>query len=124
MDRVALPAGRLRRGRLATLSLAVVIVVGACGSSSAGGSGGGVAEGDADKIIADAQFAIGTSMVGGEVAGDTITITLVDGFGAGGAKLFMCSNLKKSREKHDPSGSLTIVMVTQSGTQLVSSTDC
>lgn len=123
MDQDAPPAGRLRSGRLAMLSLLVVVAVSACGSSSAVGGGGG-SEADAGKIIASTQAIIGTSMVGGEVEGDTIVITMVDGFGKGGAGLFMCANVRIVREKYDPAGTLTMTMVNQSGEELASSTDC
>jgi hypothetical protein len=63
-------------------------------------------------------------MVSGGVDGSTLTITLVDGYGAGGAKLFMCAHVKKAKDQYDPSGALTILMVNQSGVQLASSTDC
>jgi hypothetical protein len=131
MDRSVPPASRLRSGRLVLLSLLVVIAVGACGSSSAaagdgssGGDGGGAGEAEVAKIIAASQFTIGTSMVSGELQGDTIVITMVDGFGAGGSGLFMCSNLKIIREKNDPSGSLKMVMVNQSGVELANSAAC
>ncbi len=124
MDRNAPQAGRLRSGRLAVLILAAVIV-GACGSSAAGaGGGGGGITADVDKIIAASQTTIGTSMVGGELQGDTIVLTLVDQFGKGGANLFMCSNLKKIREKNDPDGTVKMLMVNESGEELAKSTDC
>jgi hypothetical protein len=80
------------------------------------------AQADAGKIIASTQSIISTSMVGGS-GGDTIVITMVDGFGKGGADLFMCSNIRIVREVR-PDATLKMTMVNQSGEQLASSTDC
>ena len=124
MDRSVPPAGRLRSGRLAMLSIVALIAVGACGTSSAGGGGGAAGDAEADKIIAATQAIIGTSMVGGALQGDTIVITMVDGTGKGGADLFMCSNLRVERERYDPSGTFKMTMVNQSGEELASSTAC
>ena len=118
------PADRLRAGRLAALCLVVLIAVAACGGTAAGGGGGGGGATGADTVISETQAAIGTSMIGGTVDGTTITITLIDGFGEGGAKLFMCSQVTKSLAANDPTGTLTVVMVEKSGTQLASSADC
>jgi hypothetical protein len=122
MDDRAPLVGRLRHGRLAVLCLAFVLAIGACGSASGGAGGGGGA--DTGKIIAVAQNAFGTSMISADVEDGTMTITLVDGFGAGGARLFMCDHVKRAKEQNDPSGALTIVMVDQAGNQLASSADC
>jgi hypothetical protein len=125
MDRCAPPAGRLRSGRLATLSLVAILVVAACGSPAAGAGGpAGGANVDTGKIIAETQAIIGTSMVSGEVQGDTIVITMVDIFGAGGAGLFMCSNIRVVRDKYDPAGTMKMVMVNESGKELANSAAC
>jgi hypothetical protein len=123
MDRRAPLADRLRRGRLAVVSLVCVAVVAACGSA-AGGGGGGDGGADSAKIIAVAQTALGTSMVSGGVEGTTITLTLIDGFGKGGAGLFMCDHVKNAASQYDPAGTLTVVMVNQSGDQLAALSDC
>jgi hypothetical protein len=123
MDRSAPLAGRLRSGRLVMLSLAAVIAVGACGSSAAGGTGGG-GGGDADKIIASSQLLFGTTMIGGEVQGDTIVLTLRNGTSKAMAGLFLCSKLTTVSAENDPSGTFTLVAVDESGQQLSSSADC
>jgi hypothetical protein len=105
--------------------MVAVVAVGACGASTAAGGGGGAAgDAEAAKIIAASQAIIGTSMVGGELQGDTIVITMVDGFGKGGAGLFMCSNIKVERDRFDPSGTFKMTMVSQSGEELANSTAC
>jgi hypothetical protein len=101
------------------------MTLGACGSASGGGGGGGGGGGaETDRIIAEAQRVFGTGMVGSNVEGTTLTIILADQFGAGGAKLFMCADIKAALADHDPSGTLTAVMVTESGKQLATSVEC
>lgn len=125
MDRSAPLAGRLRSGRLIMLSLVAVLAVGACGSSAAGGAGsGGGGQGDADKIIAETQLIFGTTMVSGEVQGDTIVITLRNGTSTAMANLFMCSRLDTVRVKSDPGGTLKMTAVDESGAELASSAGC
>jgi hypothetical protein len=125
MDRSAPLAGRLRSGRLVMLSLAAVIAIGACGSSAAGGTGGGGGgASDTDTIIASSQFIFGTTMIGGEVQGDTIVLTLRNGTSKAMAGLFLCSKLTTVSAQNDPSGTFTLVAVDESGQQLSSSADC
>ncbi|MER3418597.1 MAG: hypothetical protein C4343_05780 [Chloroflexota bacterium] len=62
-------------------------------------------------------------MVRGTVEGDTFKITLVKGFGSGGAKLFMCANVKQILAKHGATG-VNVVMVDTDGTQLATMADC
>jgi hypothetical protein len=123
MDRRAPLADRPRVGRIAVLSV-VIAVVAACGSAAGGGGGGGDGSADTAKIVAVAQQAFGTSMVSGDVDGNAVTLTLIDGFGAGGAKLFMCDHVKRAVAQYDPAGTLSIVMVNQSGDQLAALADC
>ncbi len=123
------PAGRLRAGRSAALCLVIVFLAACGGAAGAGDSGGGGGGGGADdaaiqQIIDDAQTTIGTSMISGTFADNVITITVVDNFGTGGAQIFMCAQIAKSLKANDPSGAITAVMVEQSGTKLISSTDC
>lgn len=120
MDQAA-PRTDRRLGRLAVVAIAALLLVAACGGA-AGSEGGGGA--DAQKVIAEAQFAFGTSMIEGSVEGTTVTLVIVNGFGSGGVELFMCSNVKASLAKHDPSGTLTVVAVDQDGNQLSTSADC
>jgi hypothetical protein len=120
MDRRAPLADRPRVGRIAVLSVAIAVVA-ACGSAAGGGGDGSA---DPAKIIAVAQQAFGTSMVSGDVDGSAVTITLIDGFGPGGAKLFMCDHVRQAVARYDPAGTLSIVMVNQSGDQLAALADC
>jgi hypothetical protein len=120
MDHAA-PRTDRRLGRLAVVASAALLIVAACGGA-AGSEGGGGA--DAQKVIAEAQFAFGTSMIEGSVEGTTVTLVIVNGFGSAGVGLFMCSNVKDSLAKHDPNGTLTVIAVDQDGNQLSSSADC
>jgi hypothetical protein len=117
-------AVRLRSGRWILVSFALVLTLGACGSASGGGGEGGGGSDEADKVLAEASRVFGTSMKGGSLEGTTITIVLADQFGAGGARLFMCADIKKALAVNDPGGTLTAVMVTESGTQLAASAEC
>jgi hypothetical protein len=118
VDRHTHTAGRLRIGRFVALGAILALTLVACGSSNAAGGGG-----DTARAIASIQNAFGTSMKSGAVEGGTLTITLVDSFGAGGAKLFMCSNVKEIMAANGLSGT-PVVMVSESGKKLVSMSDC
>lgn len=116
------------RRRLAPALGAVVVAwlvfgLAACGGNAAGGGGGGGGGPNWDAIIAETQEAFGTSMVSGTVEGDTFKITLVKGFGSGGAKLFMCGNVKPILAKYGATG-VNVVMVDTEGTQLSTIADC
>lgn len=121
------PSGRGASGRRRIAGRGVAAVVGiaflaaACGGQASGGGGGGGPNWDA--IISETQAAFGTSMVKGSVEGDTLTITLVKGFGPGGAKLFMCANVKQILEKYGATG-VNVVMVDTDGKQLATMADC
>lgn len=119
------PGGRRRlaRERLAIAAVGLIVVLAACGGNAAGGGGGGGGGPNWDAIIAETQEAFGTSMVSGTVEGDTFTITLVKGFGSGGAKLFMCGNVKPILAKYGATG-VNVVMVDTEGTQLSTLADC
>lgn len=120
------PGGRRRLAleRLAVAAVGLIVVLAACGGNAAGGGGGGGGgELNWDAIIAETQAAFGTSMVSGSVEGDTFTITLVKGFGSGGAKLFMCGNVKPILAKYGATG-VNVVMVDTEGTQLSTLADC
>ena len=118
--------GRRRAaGRGAAAAIWIAVLVAACGGNAAGGGGGG---GDGagrnwDAIIAETQAAFGTSMVSGAVEDGTLKITLVEGFGPGGAKLFMCANVKQILAKYGATG-VNVVMVDTDGTQLSTMADC
>jgi hypothetical protein len=111
-------AGRPRIGRSVALAAILALSLAACGSSNAGGGGG-----DSGQIIAEIQSAFGTSMKSGVMENGTLTITLADSFGAGGAKLFMCSNVKDILAAHGATGT-DVVMVSESGTTLSTMSDC
>ncbi len=113
---------RLARGRGAIVAACVAVVLAACGGNAAGSGGGGGGP-NWDAIIAETQEAFGTSMVSGTVEGDTLKITLVKGFGPGGAKLFMCANVKQILAKYGATG-VNVVMVDTDGTQLSTMADC
>jgi hypothetical protein len=117
--------GRRRAvGRRAAAVVWIALLVAACGGSAAGGGGGGGGGGpNWDAIIAETQAAFGTSMVSGTVEADTLKITLVKGFGPGGAKLFMCANVKQILAKYGATG-VNVVMVDTDGTQLSTMADC
>lgn len=115
--------GRRRRAaRWGTVVVGIALVVAGCGGSAAGG-GDGAGGPNWEAIIAETQAAFGTSMVSGAVEGDTLTITLVKGFGPGGAKLFMCANVKQILAKYGATG-VNVVMVDTEGTQLSTMADC
>jgi hypothetical protein len=117
MDRHTHTAGRLRIGRFVALGAILALTLAACGSSNAAGGG------NTGQAIAAIQNAFGTSMKSGAMDGGTLKITLVDTFGTGGAKLFMCSNVKDILATNGLSGT-PVVMVSESGKTLVSMSDC
>lgn len=117
------PTGRRRPAAgWSAFVVSIAFVVAACGGSAAGG-GDGAGGPNWEAIIAETQAAFGTSMVSGTVEGDTLTITLVKGFGPGGAKLFMCANVKQILAKHGATGA-KVVMVDTEGRELSTMADC
>jgi hypothetical protein len=116
-------SGRRGAGRIAGAIACLALLVAACGGSAAGGGGDGGGGPNWEAIIAETQAAFGTSMVSGTVEGDTLKITLVKGFGPGGAKLFMCANVKQILAKYEATG-VSVVMVDTDGTQLATMADC
>jgi hypothetical protein len=118
MDRARTLPGAWPR-RLA-LGLTIALLVAGCGSAEGGTSGGS----DAGQIIAEIQGVFGTSMSGGALDGDTITITIDNNFTANGAKLFMCSNIKDIVERHGATDVLGVVLVNEKGVQLSTIADC
>lgn len=115
--------GRRRAaGRGAIVVAGIALAVAACGGSAAGGGDGGGGP-NWEAIIAETQAAFGTSMVSGVVEGETLKITLVKGFGPGGAKLFMCANVKQILTKYGATG-VNVVMVDTDGTELSTMADC
>ena len=123
MDRVrTLTPRRGPSGLLTAVALSLAVLVVACGGGSGGGGGGG---GDADygKVVASIQATFGTSMLDGAIEGDVITVTIDNNFSAGGAKLFMCSNILSIHENNEATAA-TVVIVNERGEELSRSTDC
>ena len=101
---------------------AVAIILAGCGGTTDGGGGGG-GNGAYDAVIPLIQRDFGSSMVGATVEGDTLKITLVNGAGVAMAKLFMCANVRP-RLKDAGLENTKVVIVEQSGTQLVTEAVC
>lgn len=120
---VAVGRPRPSTGQVALVAalVGIALAIAGCGGNAAGGGGGGGP--DWQAIIAETQAAFGTSMVSGSVEGETLKITLVKGFGPGGAKLFMCGNVKEILAKHGATG-VEVVMVDTEGRQLATMADC
>jgi hypothetical protein len=113
-----------------SLAMAAGIFATACGGAAAGADGGGGGGGGGggsnpayDTVIQQTQAAFGTSMVAGSAEGDTLKITLIDGAGAGMARLFLCANVEGFLKAAGLDSS-KVVIVTQSGTQLATEADC
>lgn len=126
MPAAASSAPLRRSARLASLAVAAGMLVAACGGAAAGaagGAGGGGTNPAYDTVIQQTQAAFGTSMVAGRAEGDTLKITLIDGAGAGMARLFLCANVE-SFLKTAGLESSKVVIATQSGTQLATEADC
>jgi hypothetical protein len=118
MDRVrTVTPRRGPSGLLAAVAVSLVVLVAACGGS---GGGGGP---DYDKVVASIQATFGTSMLDSTIEGDVITVTIDNNFSAGGAALFMCSNILTILENNGASA-VTVVIVNERGEELSRSTDC
>jgi hypothetical protein len=88
-------ASRARSLGLALVLCSTVTAAACGGSAPAGGGGnGGI---DWTAVVAQIQATFGTTMTAGsyDAATQTVDITLAEGSGAGMAKLFLCSNIRK-----------------------------
>ena len=105
------------RSLLSAVAVSLAVLVSACGDS---GGGGGP---DYDKVVASIQATFGTSMLDSAIEGDVITVTIDNNFSAGGARLFMCSNILDILENNEATA-VTVVIVNERGEELSRSTDC